>query len=140
MILRPLQDERRRNGELSFWTISCFCNGFRGSGFDLSYLSCPTDSPEPSSLLQPASSDEDCWSQSLSSLAVMLTKSLNSLDFVLLVGRVLGGLHRVLWTYWMTVSSSLTILTDVAENESRAVWVDQGSCSLLRVDECADKK
>lgn len=39
----------------------------------------------------------------------------------------------------MTVSSSLTILTVVAEDKSRAVWVDQESLRLLRVDEWADK-
>lgn len=40
----------------------------------------------------------------------------------------------------MTVSSSLTILTAVAEsNESRAAWVDQGSLHLLRVDEWVGK-
>ena len=55
----------------------------------------------------------------------MLTKSLNSLDFLLLAGRGLSGLHRVLWTCWMTVSSSLTILTVSGANKSRAIWMDQ---------------
>lgn len=43
------------------------------------HLSCPTVSPEPSSLLQPDFAERSWPSQSLSSLADMLTMSLNSL-------------------------------------------------------------
>ena len=73
-------------------------------------LSCPTVSPEPSSLLQPASVEESWASQSWSSLALMLTMSLNSLGGVVsIVIRILIlGFERL---YSMTVSLSLTMLT-----------------------------
>lgn len=72
MILRPLEDEEGA-------VVLVGGNGWMVGWGGCVYLSCPTVSPEPSSLLHPELLESSLSSQSWSSLAVMLTSSLNSL-------------------------------------------------------------
>ena len=73
---------------------------------EVKYLSCPIVSPEPSSFDQPELVESSDLSHCSSSGAVMFTNSLNSLE---LCQRPRDRRGED-WSYWMTVSLSLTIL------------------------------
>jgi len=105
-----------------------FLYGGRGSGNGLvidghqkdTDLSCPIVSPEPSSLLHPAPTDSSLPSQSFNSLADMLTRSLNSLIETIMLAYLIQRESAGDGVYWMTVSSSFTILP--------YLWTPNGLC------------